>query len=474
MSSALRLVAQLRMITPSCCQAPKNPIAPNLRNLCQISWKTSQRCVKIFKYEHFELTPVRLPRQTSTPAFAGAHPPQPPLTVARTVPNLAHTSRAPIPVAAQAVYQSSTAMKSIPNKSPKKQRDEWGDTSQETTQDSRQHEESGAPRTTQEAIEEDAQAMATMGLRELSAELDKSRDMSIADESYADKSAETTIGVVAAATAVDADRLRVDELNSSPRQHLDSSPQGTIRGSSAAQTMSLAPQQAQTRSVEESEEDNRLREQFEDAETQREGPLFGPAVGNQSRSELQSQSQALSGPEPISQSSQSEQHTGTGSIPFPSSAASRINERILNLTDIGGMNSSQVEQTQIEIEATQLEYDVEKLPPAPSMSAPTSGKRRTALSELHACGADGHLIGAQMHSAFSARLDQLLMRHSTSTQAASNRLLDRVVSCVGSHRRQLQLGCAHYLQRYPSRNLLLRNSTPPQWRRPPPSSLLRR
>jgi hypothetical protein len=229
-------------------------------------------------------------------------------------------------------------------------------------------------RNTQEAMDEDARAMeTTMGLRELSAELDKSRNMSIGDESYADKSADTTIEAANAATTGGPKPLAGNgpDLSTTDEQQIDSA---RILGSDAGALPPSPRQAAREAKIDKSEQNQ---DQSEDAETQRDTPFFGPAVDTQTQSQSQSRGggETLLKLEPVSQSTSPENgHSDT--IPFPSSAASRVNERILNLTDIGDMGSSQVEHSQIEIEATQLEYDVERIPPPASTSASDpSGER---------------------------------------------------------------------------------------------------
>lgn len=73
-----------------------------------------------------------------------------------------------------------------------------------------------------------------------------------------------------------------------------------------------------------------------------ETPQFGPNIGiSQSQSQSQSQNQSIN-----------------GDLEESLSSAPRM-----NLTDIGGLLSSQAGGSQIDVEPTQIDYDVEQLPP---------------------------------------------------------------------------------------------------------------
>lgn len=276
-------------------------------------------------------------------------------------------------------------MKHVPlTKSPKK-RDEWGDTSQDTTQDSLPTEPlSDAPRApAQEEVDElddDDVHMAETEPQSASNEFDGTKNMPIDDESYADTTADTTVDGPDRRNESNADAsLQPSQQRGSQDTTFDSSL--PILAPNAASGLSAATASASS----EFDDGFSQHDRSPYKETLDSVPDMGD-LGTQSQSQSsQSQSQAQSQSQSQSQSQRQQYkpslpptQTNSGSIPFPSSAASRINERIMNLTDIGDIDSSPAEQTQFSIEPTQLEYDVERLPPTGS-TAPDPEREWTGI-----------------------------------------------------------------------------------------------
>lgn len=272
--------------------------------------------------------------QTSTPAFTGAAPPRPPLTAARTLPNFARIPNPVLPAPSMpladaggkgmAVYQSSEVMATIPVVVKKKRKDEWDDSSQETLESLRkaavegdeEEEEEDLPETevVQEeslaATDPDGEASTSMSLdRTAGAEEDMSLDSRVeTPRASAVQLKNFAAGFVAAAPSEAVkedetqDSLATSNAASAPPAHQPSP--GSLASSTA------------------------LRRKRSAGET----PLFAPDVD--------SQSQSING----------------------DLEESHDTRQTMNLTDIGLM-SSQADQTQIEVEGTQVEYDVERLAP---------------------------------------------------------------------------------------------------------------
>ncbi|ORY58659.1 hypothetical protein BCR35DRAFT_309384 [Leucosporidium creatinivorum] len=270
--------------------------------------------------------------ETSTPAFPGAPLPLPPLTAARTLPDFSRIAK---PRKGTAVYQSSDAMAKVAVKTRKK-KSEW-DTSQETPESLEQsrvgagagedpagdeEEEEDLPET--EVAEESYGAATDDGGGEQSMDIDETvRDeeqMSM-DESRVEtprRSAPMEIARTTPATELAAPSAKDEETQESV---------ATSHAFSAPPAHQISPRAAS------SDADSsipRLARPFQ------ETPLFGPNLDSS-----QSQSQSIIGD--LDESLGSQRHS-------------------MNLTDIG-LLSSQADQTQIEVEPTQVEYDIERLPP---------------------------------------------------------------------------------------------------------------
>lgn len=217
----------------------------------------------------------------------------------------------------------------------KKKRSEWGDTSQETPEsleqsragardgDGEEEEEEGdLPET--EVAEESYAALTENGDGEQSMDIDET----VRDEEH---------GLSMDESRVETPRrsAQMEDVRATPATELaapnakDEETQESVATShaySAPPARQLSPRAAS------SDADSSIPRQ---ARPLQETPLFGPALGSS-----QSQSQSITGDLDESLGSQ---------------------RQSMNLTDIG-LLSSQADQTQIEVEPTQVEYDVERLP----------------------------------------------------------------------------------------------------------------